>query len=164
MQWLRGAERVRRRPFDCEHVEWGEKQAEDKARIRETFYPFAVSWLYFSKLEPEKIVPGSGLVQASGMTDPRKGGMRKVFLLFFGFAVLVPVGGAQNAADSYRKTVLTIQEHIQANDLTGARALLANAVKLFPSNGGIENLVGIVEVQQGYPEVAKQAFSMAIQH
>ena len=90
--------------------------------------------------------------------------MRSVSLLFFAFAIFVPGGGAQNAADSYRQTVLTIQQCIQNDDLTGARALLAKAVKLFPANGGIENLLGIVEIQQGHPEGAKQAFSLAIQH
>ena len=123
-----------------------------------------VSWQYFSILERNKIVPSHGPVQTSGMTHPRKGGMRSVSLLFFAFAIFVPGGGAQNAADSYRQTVLTIQQCIQNDDLTGARALLAKAVKLFPANGGIENLLGIVEIQQGHPEGAKQAFSLAIQH
>jgi tetratricopeptide (TPR) repeat protein len=37
-------------------------------------------------------------------------------------------------------------------------------VKLFPANGGIENLLGIVEIQQGHSDAAKQEFSLAIQH
>jgi len=90
--------------------------------------------------------------------------MRSVPLLFFAFAIFVPVGRAQNAADSYRQTALTIQQCIQDNDLTGARALLAKAEKQFPANGGMENLLGIVEIQQGHTEMAKQAFSLAIQH
>jgi tetratricopeptide (TPR) repeat protein len=90
--------------------------------------------------------------------------MRRVFLLLFVLAIFMPEGRAQNAADSYRQTVLAIQQSIQNNDLTGARALLAEAVKLYPANGGIENLAGIVEIQQGYPEVAKREFSLAIQH
>jgi Tfp pilus assembly protein PilF len=90
--------------------------------------------------------------------------MRSVSLLLFAFAIFVPGGRAQDAADSYRQTVLTIQQSIQNNDLTSARALLAKAAKLFPANGGIENLLGIVEIQQGHPEAAKQAFSLATQH
>jgi tetratricopeptide (TPR) repeat protein len=90
--------------------------------------------------------------------------MRSVSLLFFALAIIVPGGRAQNAADSYRQTVLTIQQCIQNSDFAGARALLAKAEKLFPANGGIENLLGVVEIQQGHPEAAKQAFSLAIQH
>jgi tetratricopeptide (TPR) repeat protein len=123
-----------------------------------------ISWQELSKLEREKIVPSRGLVHISGMTHPRKGGMRRVFLLFLCFAIFVPGGRAQNAADSYRQTVLAIQQCIEENDLTGARALLDKAVQRFPANGGIENLVGVVEIQQGHSELAKQAFSLAIQH
>ena len=59
---------------------------------------------------------------------------------------------------------MTIQQHIEANDLDGARALIAKAAAQFPADGGLENLLGVVEIQQGHAKRAKRAFSAAIQH
>ena len=85
-----------------------------------------------------------------------------------GSACLLPVftspgAGAQQSA-SYRDTVLTIQQHIQGNDLDGARALISAALKQYPATGGFENLLGVVEIQQGNTAGAQQAFSQAIKH
>lgn len=68
------------------------------------------------------------------------------------------------ASDRYQQTVVAIQQQIEANDLVAAGGSLATAMKEFPANGGLENLLGIVEVQQGQPELARQDFAKAIEH
>ncbi|WP_263351398.1 tetratricopeptide repeat protein [Acidicapsa acidisoli] len=88
----------------------------------------------------------------------------RIVLPLFGVAVLLPAVVAQGSGQSYRQTVLSIQEHIKENDLDGARELIANATRQFPADGGIENLLGVVEIQQGHADRAKKAFSVAIRH
>lgn len=69
---------------------------------------------------------------------------------------------AQRPESAYVNTVLSIQHQIETNDLAGARASIAEAIKKYPDNGGIENLLGIVEIQQGDVPGARQAFSAAV--
>jgi hypothetical protein len=62
------------------------------------------------------------------------------------FAFPAPV---QDKGASYRQSVLSIQQEIEANNLDGASALITSVSKEFPSDGGIENLLGVVEIQRG---------------
>ncbi len=87
-----------------------------------------------------------------------------MFLFVAGLAFLQQIGHAQGSSESYRQTVLSIQQHIEQNDLNGAYELITRANKEFPLDGGLENLLGVVEIQQGYADRARQAFSAAIQH
>ena len=68
------------------------------------------------------------------------------------------------AADSptYERTLLEIQKQIEAGNLEAARTLVAEAAHQYPHNAGVENLLGVVEVQQGHPAAASKAFSEAI--
>lgn len=84
--------------------------------------------------------------------------------LLLGLALPATAARAQQPTASYQQTVLMIQQQIQSNNLDGARAQLATAFKQYPSDGGLENLQGIVEIQQGHVDLAKQAFSEAILH
>ena len=68
------------------------------------------------------------------------------------------------AQSTYEQKVLEIQQHIQQNDLEGARALIVSASKDFPSNGGLENLEGVIEIQQGHTAKASAQFKLAIEH
>jgi tetratricopeptide (TPR) repeat protein len=68
----------------------------------------------------------------------------------------------QKPGSAYVETVLSIQHQIEAHDLVGARASIAEAMKKYPDNGGIENLLGIVEIQQGDVTGARQALSAAV--
>jgi tetratricopeptide (TPR) repeat protein len=79
-------------------------------------------------------------------------------------AVPVQTAFAQNHGAAYRQSVIAIQQKIEANDLEGARALIAAASQQFRADGGLENLLGVVEIQQGNTDRAKQAFSAAIRH
>ncbi len=85
-------------------------------------------------------------------------------LLMLGLLCLVRPGAAQPSAEKYRELVLEIQQHIQQNDLQGARSLIARAGTMFPANGGLENLLGVIEIQEGHPDRAIQQFSAAILH
>jgi tetratricopeptide (TPR) repeat protein len=79
-------------------------------------------------------------------------------------AVLLPglaVAGA-NGPSTYERTILEIQKEIESGHLEAARALVVEAEKNYPHNGGVENLRGVVEVQQGHAAEASKAFSRAI--
>lgn len=85
-------------------------------------------------------------------------------ILLAGFAFPAVLAQDRPPAASYREMVLTIQQEIQANDLERARSQLSNAFKQYPADGGLENLLGIIEIQQGRVDRARQAFSLAIEH
>ena len=87
-----------------------------------------------------------------------------VRLLVLGLLCLTQAGAAQPRSESYRKVVLEIQQHIEQNDLTGARSLIAKADAAFPANAGLENLLGVIEIQEGHSDRAIQQFSAAIAH
>jgi tetratricopeptide (TPR) repeat protein len=82
------------------------------------------------------------------------------------FVLLSPAlaRAAHPSAALSRDELLAIQQHIEANDLEGARSLISSARKKFPANGGLENLLGVVEIQEGHPDQAIQQFSAAIAH
>lgn len=70
--------------------------------------------------------------------------------------------GAQSRESSYRSTVLAIQQQIESGNLDAARVQISAALVRFPSNGGLENLLGVVEVQQGHMDAARKAFRAAV--
>src|SRR5262249_26286825 len=73
------------------------------------------------------------------------------------------MGSAQNGS-AYQQAVLEIQQEIEAGNLADARKLIAAAEEKYPQDGGLENLLGVVEIQQGHTAEAKQDFSNAITH
>jgi tetratricopeptide (TPR) repeat protein len=85
-------------------------------------------------------------------------------LLTLGLSLLPHTGTAQPSQEQYRALVLEIQQHVEQNDMEGARSLIAGAQATFPANGGLENLLGVVEIQEGHSDRAIQEFSAAILH
>jgi tetratricopeptide (TPR) repeat protein len=71
---------------------------------------------------------------------------------------------AEPANAAYERIVLSIQQLIQNGNLDTARAQLDQASKEYPADGGLENLLGVVEVQQGHTDAAIRDFSRAIVH
>jgi len=63
-----------------------------------------------------------------------------------------------------QRTILSIQEQIETGNLDRAHALIATAASKYPNNGGLENLLGVVQIQQGHAAEAIKAFSAAIAH
>jgi|CZKL01.1.fsa_nt_gi tetratricopeptide (TPR) repeat protein len=63
---------------------------------------------------------------------------------------------------AYEQTILEIQKQIETGNFTGARNLIAAAAHKYPHDGGVENLRGVVEIEQGNTAAASQAFSDAI--
>lgn len=90
--------------------------------------------------------------------------MRLLFSAVFAYALIAPQLRAQSAETSYRQAVLQIQQQLEQGHLSDATTLIRAALQRFPSNGGLENLLGIVEAEQGETELARQAFSTAIEH
>jgi tetratricopeptide (TPR) repeat protein len=80
--------------------------------------------------------------------------------------LLIPAHAAatQTSRAFYLQTVLQIQQRIEQHDLVQARSLIESARAKFPADGGIENLLGVVEIQQGHSDAATQAFVSAIRH
>lgn len=89
------------------------------------------------------------------------------------FALLIVLPGllltaytavAQEKVTNYRQSILSIQQEIESGNLEGARALILSTAKNYPGNGGLDNLLGIIEIQQGNVNAARRAFSAAIRH
>ena len=80
------------------------------------------------------------------------------------FTILSSLLFGQSPHDAYLQSVLAIQQRIQAGDLEGARTLITDAANRYPHNGGLENLLGIVEIQENHVEPARAAFADAIHH
>ncbi|HVJ08415.1 MAG TPA: tetratricopeptide repeat protein [Acidisarcina sp.] len=79
-------------------------------------------------------------------------------------AILTTPVAAQRNSPAYQSSLLNIQKHIESGDLDGARILLSQASRQYPADGGIENLLGVVEIQQGHSDAAERAFAQAIRH
>lgn len=68
----------------------------------------------------------------------------------------------QNQPNGREQIILRIQQSIQEHDLPGARRQLMEAAKEYPSDEGFDNLMGIVEAQQGNYFAAEKSFSKAV--
>lgn len=89
--------------------------------------------------------------------------MRSLSTLIFGCVLLTAQLPAQAAA-SYRQIVEQIQQQIQQGRLSSAQTLANTALQRFPSNAGLENLLGVIKAEQGDMALARRAFSAAIEH
>lgn len=78
--------------------------------------------------------------------------------------LVTPALLAQSPSTDYRDTILAIQQQIQANHLDEAKIQANAALKRYAANGGLENLLGIIAIQQGDARMAKLDFSSAIEH
>lgn len=78
--------------------------------------------------------------------------------------LLTPALLAQSPPSGYRETILAIQQQIQANQLDAAKLQANAALKRYAADGGLENLLGIIAIQQGDTRAAAQDFSSAIAH
>ncbi len=91
-------------------------------------------------------------------------GLGRIIFMTLGLLCLTRAATALPEGEQYRALVLEIQQHMEQNDLEGARSLIAGAQAKFPANGGLENLLGVIEAQQGHRDRAIQEFSAAISH
>jgi tetratricopeptide (TPR) repeat protein len=65
--------------------------------------------------------------------------------------------------DPAGEALLRSQQLIERGDLAGARKELTAAMERFPSEPGVYNLLGVVEVQTGAIDAAEHAFQKAVQ-
>jgi len=84
--------------------------------------------------------------------------------LVIGLASQPEPATAQASGSAYQQTVLSIQQLIEAGNLDAAKSSIVTAFARYPNNGGLENLLGVVEIQQGSPEKARASFNAAIRH
>jgi tetratricopeptide (TPR) repeat protein len=87
-----------------------------------------------------------------------------LLVVLLAFSPLAPQAAAQNTSAAYQQTVLSIQQQIGANRLDDARAAVAAAASKYPNDGGLENLLGVIEIEQGHAEEAQKDFRAAIGH
>ena len=112
------------------------------------------------------VVDKCGVTTASVATGRASGVscLRRSFAVLFVLSFsLIPVPFAQNSP-AYKQTIEAIQEEIESNRLDEALNLIQTATSKYPHDGGLENLLGIVEIQQGHKQEAIKAFSAAILH
>ena len=91
----------------------------------------------------------------------------RIGIFSFCCTILIPIYcAAQPHSDpsAYKRTILAIQEKIESGDLQQARALMTHAAITYPRDGGIENLLGVIEIEEGHTDAAVRAFSNAIRH
>ena len=91
-------------------------------------------------------------------------GMILGFFLMLALMQLQAMASVASGDSSYRKVVQRIQQMIEDGQLPSAQEVLLMALKKFPSNSGLENLLGVVSVEQGDVASARQEFTLAIQH
>src|SRR5467141_670615 len=75
----------------------------------------------------------------------------------FGFA-----SSKQNHTSERDQKILQIQQFIQDHDLAEASREILEATKRYPSDAGFDNLLGIVEAQQGNYTAAEKSFHEAL--
>lgn len=105
---------------------------------------------------------GGERTNLNGCSLDLRGAMRALWLPAM-FLLFVSVAVTQDS-DAYKQTILSIQLKIEAGNLDQARTMIASAGRKYTHDGGIENLLGVVEIQQGHVAEAKKAFSAAIAH
>jgi tetratricopeptide (TPR) repeat protein len=80
----------------------------------------------------------------------------------FCLTVTIQARSSQNAASEKDQQILEIQRQIENRNLTEANRLLAEATKHFPADPGLDNLRGVIAVQQGDYAAAEKGFSDAV--
>ena len=76
---------------------------------------------------------------------------------------LTSIVSAQRSS-TYEQAVLAVQREIEAGNLDQARSLVNSLSLKYPHDGGLENLLGVIEIQQGHTAEASRSFSLAIAH
>lgn len=85
--------------------------------------------------------------------------------MILGFVILLVLAGtvpSRALALANDDVILTIQADISRNQLPEAKAKLASALDRDPDNGGLYNLRGIIEAQEGNFDAARADFSTAV--
>src|SRR5262245_10918410 len=83
-------------------------------------------------------------------------------LLTFGLILQGEVYSQQARDKAKEERILQIQQLFTQGDLAGARKLLNEALKQFPADAGLENLLGIIEAQEGNYAAAERSFSRSV--
>jgi tetratricopeptide (TPR) repeat protein len=69
---------------------------------------------------------------------------------------------AGQEASDYERTALEIQKQLEGGNLEQARGMIIAAQQKFPHHGGLENLLGVVEIREDHAADAIRAFQAAI--
>lgn len=85
-----------------------------------------------------------------------------VWTAFFCTALPIHVFPQQERAGVREQRLVQIQQMIAERNLAEARRLLDEAAQQFPADAGFDNLLGIVEAQQGDYRAAEESFRRAI--
>ena len=106
--------------------------------------------------------------ESPGHVRPNRGRRLTPFhcpaVLSLALLLLSVPASSQTSAEGYRQALLFIQQQIEAGSLDSARAMIAEAARKYPSDGGLDNLLGVIEIREGHVAKARQAFTAAIKH
>src|SRR6266568_8340436 len=87
-----------------------------------------------------------------------------LILIFFVFVLsAIHVSASPPAKAARDHAILQIQQLIEKGDLTAARQLLTKALHEFPADAGFDNLLGVIEAQDGHYAAAETSFKQSIQ-
>lgn len=85
--------------------------------------------------------------------------------VLFAVCMLLEAGAtAQNTSANYRQVIVAIQQQIEAGNFDRARAIISAAGDRYPRDGGLANLMGVIEIEQGSNKEAREHFSAAIKY
>src|SRR5262245_38130914 len=88
---------------------------------------------------------------------------RAATVLFLLILCLIPRDQAfSRQSREKERQILQIQQLFGQGDLAGARRLLNEAMTQFPADAGLDNLLGIIEAQEGNYAAAERSFNQAI--
>ena len=82
------------------------------------------------------------------------------FFCFLGATCASTTSSSETARDH---SILRIQQLIEKHDLIAARRLLNESMRKFPTDAGFDNLLGVIEAQEGNFVAAETSFKRAIQ-
>jgi tetratricopeptide (TPR) repeat protein len=85
--------------------------------------------------------------------------MPRAIIILFLIAFLTVIALAQTERE---QLILHAQDLMQQGNLSGARQRISQAQKTYPNDAGLDNLLGIIEVQEGNIIAAEAAFKRAV--
>jgi tetratricopeptide (TPR) repeat protein len=106
--------------------------------------------------------PGYYIVAPSALRFRLRQALAVTAILIFCLIVNGRIYSQQEGKDAREQQVLQIQQLLAQGDRAQARKLLSEAAKQFPADAGFDNLLGIIEAQEGDYQAAEKSFKRAV--
>src|SRR5262245_669335 len=106
-------------------------------------------------------IPNTDSCRLRGCSSSRRAVIVPV-LLILGLLLSGKANSQQPRDNGKEQRILQVQQLFTQGDLAGPRRLLNEAMKQFPADAGLDNLLGIIEAQEGNYAAAERSFSRAV--